>query len=183
MGNIAHNENRTYQKNVYFIFVSEIYEVSDCIFYDDGVSGTNTKWDCLLIEKSLESNGMKFLCNSTSAMARASMNPYNDSTVYDFDAQPIVFECYLADRYTPSNTISMQFLQIGNNPNKQINFVADDVGHTISVVYDGTSLTKYRDGVQVNTISVTYTDKIRIGFSFYTTGEYIVVRDIKAYPI
>ena len=165
------------------IIQSETYAITDCIFYDDGVSGTNTKWDCLFVTKSSESNGTKFLCNSTNASARASMNPLDNASVFDFDAQPMGFECYLADLYIPSNAIGMQFLQTGSNPNKQMNFSTQDIGHTIKVVYDGISLIKYRDDVEVSRTSVTYTDKIRVGFTFYTVDGYIVVRDVKAYPI
>ena len=165
------------------MFQSETYEVLDAIFYDDGVSGTNTKWDMMFITKSLVSNGMKFLCNTQSASARASMNPLDNASVYDFDAQPMVFECYLADLYISSNSIGMQFIQTGGTPNKQLNFSTQDIGHTIKLVYDGTSLIKYRDDVEVLRTSVTYTDKIRVGFAFYSVDGYIIVRDVKAYPI
>lgn len=165
------------------ILQSEIYGVLDCIFYDDGLSGTNTKWDMVVVTKSLESNGTKFLCTSTSASARASMNPYDNSSVYDFPPQPMAFECDLVDFTTPSGNIGMQFIQSGG-ANKAFNFSSDDIGHTIKVEYDGTKLTKYIDGVaQANPQTVTYTGDMRVGFFLYAKDGYIVVKNVKAYPI
>ena len=111
------------------------------------------------------------------------MNPVDNASVYDFDAQPMVFECYIADLYVPSSAIGMQFIQTGSNPNKQLNLSSADVGHTIRIEYTGTNLIKYCDDVEVSRIFVTYTDKIRVGFSFNTVNGYIIVRDVKAYPI
>ena len=170
----------------YGSLLSETYDVLDAIFYDDGVSGTNTKWDILSVTKSLESNGLKFLCTSDSFSARASMNPIDNASAYDFDAQPMVFEFDLVE-YSGSGVIQTQFLQ--NQPsttNKVFSLKNSEyIGKTIKIIYTGSKLELYINDSKSNEIIVAYDTnyKIRVGFAFSTTNDYLIVKNVKAYPI
>ena len=172
----------------YGSLLSETYDVLDAIFYDDGVSGTNTKWDILFVTKSLESNGLKFLCTSDSFSARASMNPIDNASAYDFDAQPMVFEFDLVDYSATGDILQAQFIQTSPTTlNKSFSLKNTDyIGKTIKVVYTGTKLELYVDGMHTGAdIDVTFNtgNKMRVGFAFSTTNDYLIVKNVKAYPI
>ena len=166
-------------------FQSEIFVVEDTLFYDVGIGSTaNTKWDTVYVTRSVESNGTKFIVTSTNASARASMNPVDNASAYDFPAQPMVFECELVDFYVPSNAIGMQFFQLNPTVNKQINLQTSDIGHKLEVRYDGTEMRLYKDGERTSRYQTcTFDQTMRVGFTFNTEGGYVVVKNVKAYPI
>ena len=168
--------------------VSQPYDVLDCIFYDEGIVNPNTNWDCAYVTRSEETNGTKFLATSTSASARASMNPLDNSTAYDFTPQPMVFEADIVAINIPSGDIGMQFIQQNPPVNKQIKLTANDVGHNIKIKYTGTALECYVDDVHQSNrdITVSYhhdSELMRIGFSLYAQNGYVIVKNVKAYPI
>ena len=169
--------------------VSEPYNVWDTIFYDDGLSGTQTKWDTIVVSKSLESNGTKFLVTDTSASARASTNPVDNASAYDYQPQPMAFECYVVDLYRPSGSgaLGIQFIQQNPVINKQILLLGSDIGHTVKVLYTGTALEVYVDGVHQSSrdLEVTFgnSELMRVGFAFYSKDNYVVVKNVKTYLI
>ena len=169
--------------------VSETYPVLDTLFYDDGLSGTQTKWDILFVSKSIESNGTKFLITDTNASARASTNPVDNASAYDYQPQPMAFECDVVDLYRPSGsgTLGIQFIQQNPTVNKQIQLLQSDIGHTITIKYTGTALEAYVDGVHQPSrdLEVTFGNRglMRVGFTFYSKDNYIVVKNVKVYSI
>ena len=165
--------------------VSEIYAVFDTIFYDDGLSGTQTKWDTLLSSKSIESNGTKFLVTDTNASSRASMNPVDNASAYDFQPQPMVFEFEVVDLYLPNGgQVAPQFIQQNPTVNKQIPLNSTYIGHTIQIRYNGTEIRLYKDGSDTGRyVTCTFDQIMRVGFSFYMKDSYIIVKNVKAYPI
>ena len=169
------------------MFVNETYEVYDTFFYDDGILNPNSNWDLNYATRSVESNGTKFLVTNTNASARASMNPLDNQTAYDFDAVPMAFEFDIVD-YDATGTLNAQFIQatptVLNRAFSMKN--SSYIGKTIKVVYTGTNLELYIDGVHTGTdLSVTFdsSNKIRVGFAFSTANDYIIVKNVKAYPI
>ena len=167
--------------------VSQPVEVLDCIFYDDGIVNPNTKWDCNQVTRSEETNGTKFLVTTTSASARASMNPLDNSSVYDFDAIPMAWEFDVVE-WVGTGSCQAQFLQSSPSTlNKVFNIhTRSPNGKSFKIVYTGSKLELWIDGVhQDGDMIVTYdtNNKIRVGFAFATKDDYLIVKNVKAYPI
>ena len=166
---------------------SEIYEVLDAIFYDDGLVNPNSNWDCNIVTRSVESNGTKFLVTSNNATARASMNPLDNSSALDFDGVPMAWEFDFVD-YSASGVLQAQFYQTTpTSLNKVFSLKNDNyIGKTIKIIYTGTKLELYVDGVHTGSdVTVTYdtSNKIRVGFTFSQANDYCIVKNVKAYPI
>ena len=165
----------------------ETFVVYDTFFYDDGIINPNTKWDLNYATRTVESNGTKFLVTTTNASARASMNPLDNQTAYDFDAVPLAFEFDLVD-YSATGVLNAQFIQATPTTLSKAFSMKNNsyIGKTIKVVYTGTNLELYVDGVHTGTdLSVTFdsSNKIRVGFAFGTANDYIIVKNVKTYPL
>ena len=129
---------------------------------------------------------MKFLCTSDSFSAIASMNPIDNASAYDFDAQPMVFEFDLVE-YSGSGVIQTQFLQKQPSTTNKVFSLKNSeyIGKTIKIIYTGSKLELYINDSKSNEIIVAYDTnyKIRVGFAFSTTNDYLIVKNVKAYPI
>ena len=159
---------------------SETYNLLDCLFYDDGVTDT-ASWDLLLCSKSVSAtNGKTFTCTETNASARASMNPVDNASAYDFVANPLIWEF---DVVSVTGNVALQFIQQNPSINKAFNINSNYDNSTVKIEYNGSKMTLYQDGAYVNEITVTFSSTMRIGFSIPTLNNSITVKNVKVYPI
>ena len=166
---------------------SEIYEITDAIFYDVGIgSSANNKWDTLYVTRSVEDNGTKFLVTSTNASARASMNPVDNASAYDFPPTPFAWEFDIVEYNAEGN---LQALIIQNTPtllNKVFSLKNSSyLGKTVKITYDSSKLKLYVDNTFISEQSVTYdsSNNLRIGFAFSQKDDYLIIKNVKLYPI
>ena len=158
------------------------------MFYDDGIQNPNPKWDTLYVTRSVESNGTKFLVTTTNASARASMNPLDNNTAYDFDAVPFVWEFDLVGYNSDvGGVLQAQVIQATPTTlNKSFSLKNElYIGKPVKITYDGSKLEFYVDETKISETTVTYdsSNKVRIGFSFNQKDDYLIVKNVKLYPI
>ena len=167
--------------------VSQPSSVWDCIFYDDGIVNPNTNWDRVACDRSEESNGTKFLCTQSVATSRASMNPLDNSSAFDFDAIPMAWEFDVVEWIGTGSCQAQLYQTTPTALNKTFNIhTRSPNGKSFKIVYTGTKLELWVDGVhQSGDITVTYdtNNKIRVGFAFSTKDDYMIVKNVKAYSI
>lgn len=156
-------------------------EVINALFYDDGITDT-ASWDMVNINKSVSSSGKTFTSTSDNTTTRASMNPLDNSSAYDFEANPFIWEF---DVIAVNGSVDVQFMQDSPRINKGHSLDSSYVSHTVKYVFDGESTIKeYID--DSTTASYTFTNAeftlaMRIGFAFYRTGRSITVKNVRIY--
>lgn len=156
-------------------------EVINALFYDDGITDT-ASWDMILVNKSVSNTGKTFTASTTDTLTRASMNPLDNSSAYDFEPNPFVWEF---DVVALNGSPYCQVMQDSPRINKAHSLNSNYVGHTVRYVFDGESTIKeYIDDSTTPSYTITgaeYTLMLRIGFTFNSEGTSITVKNVRIY--
>lgn len=146
------------------------------LFKDGGVTGNyNSKWDILYVSKTVDTNGTTFTATETNASARASMNPLDNGSAYDFEYTPLIWEF---DVVNIVGEVQAQFIQQNPLRNNGFKLGTSYNGSHVKIEYTGSKLVLYKDNVFVSEISEVYDNTIRIGFAFYSINRSITVKNV-----
>ena len=156
------------------MILQETFVVKDCLFYDDGVTSPKTvTWynqnsaytltpasDGTLVEISQTSSQKLFADGTT----------YSNSSKY---SAPVCAEVEIVSNNGNDNL----FVIVAN----KVPSMALTGGKTLKMVWDGSTVKKYVDGVQTGTTNDVTGEKIAIGFSC-TSGSF-KFKNLCIYPI
>ena len=157
-------------------FQSETYEVIDGNFYDTCITGSSSTWVQNGTDGSntLTDNGRVIEGDSTGVamffaqkVGQTGMYCWNDPLTIEFDAIAVTGEVRL-QIYSSSTLVgwNYDFIQTGH----------------YKVVYDGTNITRYLDGVQQGSPVARTLTNSRIGF-IAESGESVTFKNFVIYPI
>lgn len=155
---------------------SETYEVIDGNFYDTCITGSSSTWVQNGTDGSntLTDNGRVIEGDSTGVamffaqkVGQTGMYCWNDPLTIEFDAIAVTGEVRL-QIYSSSTLVgwNYDFIQTGH----------------YKVVYDGTNITRYLDGVQQGSPVARTLTNSRIGF-IAESGESVTFKNFVIYPI
>ncbi len=154
--------------------VSEPSSVFDCIWYDDGVTSPKTKqWynQDNAFSTTIDTNGTLLSCSATALKSFfADANGWNAS--YKFTA-PLCVEVDIE-----SATGSDVVLAIMSNINPTISLTGES---TVKMIWDGSKVEKYVNGVLTGTTQNVTQTPVAIGFRM-STGS-VKYKNFRIYPI
>ena len=152
---------------------SETYEITDCISYDSGVTGTanNIYTTVTGVTKTVNSDGTVFTSSSSSPVSFNVKNMKTNSNVFD---SPFALEFDLLE------TDNTNFLNMYTNGNQFITLSELGVGHWKVTFKDRVLSIKVDNGTPV-----TYTkntDTMQVMFRMNSAGSF-KIKNIEVYPI
>ena len=150
-------EIQNIHENGYCIFVSEIYEVLDVVKIYSAIADyyQNTSADLSLTD-------------GVFSKTTGNVMPLNPSSSTRYFTTPMTFEFDVVN----TDTLTIQMGESSNVFNRSLSTLGVSSGSHVKIVYDGTTITPFVDGVEQTSYKVSFTHTTQYYFNLFNSGSW-----------